>query len=592
MGYLTSLRVENFRRYRKFSAALDQFNVLVGPNNSGKSSILDAIRLFGSALDLGRRRVPQPVRGPGGIGTTGYILPTSQLPITARNIHTNYQELDTVLTFRVSDGNQLIVYFTPDSACRVCFDPGDVAPKTTEEFSNMYPLEVIAVPVLAPFEEREALLTSKYFESAWGTRLSARLFRNYWWRHGELFKEFQELVEETWPGITILKPEWTDHEPRELVMFYKEGRIDREIYWAGFGFQVWLQMLTHVLTSRNDTVLVIDEPDIYLHPDLQRKLVSVLRGAGAQVVMATHSVEIINEVAIDEVLTVNPKNQSATRLTDLQGLQTAIDYVGSTQNVELARLSRGRKIVFFEGQDFRIVRRLAAVAGFERLSSALDLTIMGIGGISRHTRISDVAWTFKAILKTDIEIAAVFDRDFRSDEEIADFEKAAALISKNVHVLARKEIENYLLEVDAIAGAIQTRIKVRDSNSTAKPAEIRRWVVETLTKITDAKKDDIVAAMASSRFNFDRSKGKDVSTFLKECMTYVSKRWENLQDRLKIVPGKQVLAELNTAIQREYKVAVTMPLITNHMKKANVPSDLASLLKSLDEFSLPPKVTR
>ena len=397
------------------------------------------------------------------------------------------------------------------------------------------------------------------------------------------------MVEASWPGITILKPELTEHEPRELVMFYKERRIDREIHWAGFGFQVWLQMLTHILIAKSTSVLVIDEPDIYLHPDLQRKLISLVRTAGPQVVMATHSVEIINEVSVDDVIVVNPKTSTASRITDLQGLQRAIDLVGSAQNVELARLSRGRRIVFFEGQDFRIVRRLAAVAGLERLSSALDLTVIGIGGISRHTRISEVAWTFKAILKTDIAIAAVFDRDFRSDEEIAEFESAAATISKDVRVLARKEIENYLLDVDAIAAAMQTRLKMRNSGTSKKLPELRKWVVEKLNQICEAKRDEVIASMVSSRFNFDRTRGKDVSTVLKEVLAHVSKCFPEFDQKLKIVPGKQVLADLNTAIQSEWKVSLTPPLIIGHMKKASLPPDLIALLKTLDDFCAPMK---
>ena len=54
-----------------------------------------------------------------------------------------------------------------------------------------------------------------------------------------------------------------------LHMFCPEERIPREIFWSGFGFQVWCQMLTHLIQSSESSLFLIDEPDIYLHSDLQ-----------------------------------------------------------------------------------------------------------------------------------------------------------------------------------------------------------------------------------------------------------------------------------------------------------------------------------
>ena len=97
--------------------------------------------------------------------------------------------------------------------------------------------------------------------------------------------------------MSVLSPEF-DIQTKRLLMFCKEGRIDREVYWAGFGFQVWLQLLTHIFYRVNDktnTILIVDEPDIYLHPNLQHELYTLVKENTEQVLLATHSVEIINE---------------------------------------------------------------------------------------------------------------------------------------------------------------------------------------------------------------------------------------------------------------------------------------------------------
>ena len=85
-------------------------------------------------------------------------------------------------------------------------------------------------------------------------------------------------------------------------MFCPEHRIDREIYWAGFGFQVWCQMLTFILQARTSSLLIVDEPDIYLHSDLQRQLIRLLEGLGPAILLTTHSTEIVSEVEPESIL--------------------------------------------------------------------------------------------------------------------------------------------------------------------------------------------------------------------------------------------------------------------------------------------------
>lgn len=50
---LKSLKIENFRRFESFEIKdLGRINLLVGANNSGKTSILEAIELLCSRADL------------------------------------------------------------------------------------------------------------------------------------------------------------------------------------------------------------------------------------------------------------------------------------------------------------------------------------------------------------------------------------------------------------------------------------------------------------------------------------------------------------------------------------------------------------
>jgi energy-coupling factor transporter ATP-binding protein EcfA2 len=59
--------------------------------------------------------------------------------------------------------------------------------------------------------------------------------------------------------------------------------------------------------ARNAATLILDEPDVYLHADLQRRLIRCLNVGRSQVIVATLSVEIISEVVPDQILVVDKR---------------------------------------------------------------------------------------------------------------------------------------------------------------------------------------------------------------------------------------------------------------------------------------------
>ena len=208
------------------------------------------------------------------------------------------------MSFALDNGNELHLQFYDNARCVLTVDAKQRT-ATTAQFRKNFPISVYSFPTLGPLEEEELLLSDQYVAKSIGTRRSHRMFRNIWYRWSNEFPVFQQLVEQTWDGVTISKPELDTSYPPKLAMFCKEGRVDRELCWAGFGFQVWLQILTHLTNSATSDVLIIDEPEIYLHPDLQHKLSQLLKATNKQIILATHSAEIVNEAEHDEVILIN-----------------------------------------------------------------------------------------------------------------------------------------------------------------------------------------------------------------------------------------------------------------------------------------------
>lgn len=355
MERITSIRFKNYKVFKSFSVSTKDFNVLVGPNNSGKSTILGALRILGEALRKAKSKNPELVRFKDGT-IRGYHVPLADLPVSTENVFTDYDDTDPAeIMFRLSNGNSLTLGFDTPGSCYLLPDtPRGV--RTVTEFKRQFDFSITSVPVLGPVEQNEILYGKEAARLALLTHRASRNFRNIWYHYPEHFDEFRVWVQRTWPGMDIKRPEVSNRDGKAcLYMFCPEQRIDREIFWAGFGFQVWCQMLTFILQARASSLLIIDEPDIYLHADLQRQLIHLLEELGPAVLLATHSTEIISEVEAECIVHISRKWRSAKRFSNSKQLHDIFLTLGSRLNPALTQLAKTRVVLFLEGQDFSLL---------------------------------------------------------------------------------------------------------------------------------------------------------------------------------------------------------------------------------------------
>jgi hypothetical protein len=159
---------------------------------------------------------------------------------------------------------------------------------------------------------------------------ASRHFRNHAWemqRTGE-WPKFLGFVSDWLPEIELLNVELL--ESGHLGIFYREGnsRVPKELAWAGDGIQIWLQLLWHLYKSRDAETIVLDEPEVYLHPDLQRRLVRLLDHLSAQVIMASHSADVIAEAPQNSIVWVDRRTNTSRRAGSDRALKADLLPVG------------------------------------------------------------------------------------------------------------------------------------------------------------------------------------------------------------------------------------------------------------------------
>jgi hypothetical protein len=369
-------------------------------------------------------------------------------------------------------------------------------------------------------------------------------------------------------------------------MFFREGRGERELYWSGYGFQVWLQMIMHVMRGTKESILVLDEPDIYLHPDLQRKLLRIVHDRFGQIFIATHSVEIINEGEPGEVVTIHSDFKSGRRVLTDEDYQALFNYIGSFENIDFSRLGRARRLVFFEGKDKKLLRRFAYKLGATQFYNDLDTIVLQAGGFGQWRRVKEVAWTFREVLKLKVDIIAIFDRDFRSKEEVEKFLTQMQEHGLRCFVLERKEIENYALTIANLTRVIASRQRERlPETKWLSPRQIKRLV----DAVSNQLRSDTFAQLVGHKIKFFQGigSGTDPSTISKEVGLQLDNDWKDLDKRLTLISGKEFISKLSTSLQRRKGFSVTTPMLIEGLSRAEIGGDLAQVIDVLDSFCKP-----
>ena len=581
----TSVAFKNYKALKKYSVSLNEFNVLVGPNNAGKSTIVGAFRILSEGIRKAAARKPQYI-DIDGIDTFGYFIPLEGLPVSTENIFTNYDESEpAIVEFRLSTGNKLKLVFPENNVCCLVTVPKGKPIQSPSDFRRVYNASVGFVPVLGPVEHNEQLYQKEAARLALLSHRASRNFRNIWYHYPDEFDEFRELVGATWPGMDIERPEVdTTHKKPVLHMFCPEERYPREIFWAGFGFQVWCQMLTYIVRSKEDSLLIIDEPDIYLHSDLQRQLVEILRQSEPDVLIATHSTEIISETDPGDLLVINKRNRSARRIKNPTQLQSIFGALGSNLNPTLTQLAKSRRAVFVEGKDFQILSSISRKLDRQAIANRSDFAVIPVEGFN-PAKVRSFSEGIEATLGTNILKGVIFDRDYRSDDEVKKEKKDFDKFCEFFHIHERKEIENYLLIPSVLEKAIQKRVKDR-STRTNKKITFKGDVKQLLAELTQQHKSHVMGQFLTKRAASLKAAepSLDPATINQRLLDEFEETWSELQNRLKIVPGKKLLAKLNEYLQDNYDVTLSHSGILASMDASDIPSELASLIEQLELF--------
>lgn len=322
---LTRLTLRNFKRIGQADIELGGHVVLVGPNNSGKTSALQALSLWHTGLTQWVAEKSDGASGKKRYGVTLNRKDLFSLPVP----HTNllWKDLHTRVGQRNSEGKTTTENILITIACEgVIHDkPWSIAmdfdyanseslfcrpsghPLTEEWVQTLREvagaLKIAFLPPMSGLASEEPLLPPGRIKVLVGQGRTAEVLRNLCYAVSDGTPEDWATVVghiHTLFGVKLERPVF-DANRGELTLTYKtRDRVTLDISSAGRGLQQTLLLLTYLYTYRGSTIL-LDEPDAHLEVLRQRQTYDLTTGVaaktGSQIVAATHSEEVLNRAA-------------------------------------------------------------------------------------------------------------------------------------------------------------------------------------------------------------------------------------------------------------------------------------------------------
>ena len=328
---LTKLICRNFKNFGEVEIELGNPVVFIGPNNSGKTTALQALALWEIGLkrwNENRKGKTNPEKRPG-VAINRRDLISVPVP-NARLLWRDLQVRDAkkvdgkqrtqniridIIVEGVTAGKKWECGLEFDYAnqesfyCRPLRMP-EIDKKGTQRMivpPEADDLSVAFLPPMSGLTSNETRLDEGAINVRIGEGRTAEVLRNLCYQVSEDAKKWQELCDQIYAlfGVHLDEPNYIQ-ERGEIAMNYRDGSgISLDLSSSGRGLQQTLLLLAYI-AAHPKSVLLLDEPDAHLEILRQRQIYQALtelaREHGSQIVAASHSEVILNEAADRDVV--------------------------------------------------------------------------------------------------------------------------------------------------------------------------------------------------------------------------------------------------------------------------------------------------
>ncbi len=488
---ITRLTLRNFKSVGEQVYDFTQFDLLVGRNNSGKSTVLQALAIWQFCVDEFHRTKRTGSKG------IQVVLPNfTALPVPEFNLlwkdrdirHSpnktqEYILIGILVEWRRVDGevgsfgvdlryhSPQTIYAIPSGGWakfRECEQDGDLP-------------RIAYVPPFSGLEPAEKRLDVSPIRQQVGKGQPGSVLRNLLLQvcpapprgqDGRIDKayvhppgDWQELaaIIERWFSVKIREPKYESAKDVYITVEYRQNGEDYDIIAGGSGFHQTLTLLAF-LYGYHPTTILMDEPDAHLHVNLQREILDYFKRKSLerniQFLIATHADEFARGVDASQIVSL-----LAQKPTRIQSTPDLLRAMAEVSNEEITRLMASPYILYVEGEsDERILRAWADQCGAQAAMDRICFKTMDGGGKTNMRERANAH--FAAVKQIIPPVSKLMLFDYDSGDEAFHPEPDNPGLSE----WKRKNIENYLLVPDAWKRAVLRLLEYGEDELFAQPA--------------------------------------------------------------------------------------------------------------------------
>jgi hypothetical protein len=367
--------LRRFKRFEEEHFDLTGHVILAGPNNCGKTTVLQAVAAWSLALrhwrfhqerksDAETKPAKSFFYKPGGYYAEAPIsrLAFSAVPLRSFDLLWKDRKYDGVVEIEVqlAVGARITMELRKDSVEQIYVRPRR---DTDADALRDATTEVVFVSTVGGLSVTEPVYQPDYIQTLLGQQRPGEVIRNLLLQAASAGAAWQELTSAVKRlfGVELLVPQTPGG---QIVCEYQQlqNGPSFDLLSAGSGFQQVVLLLACLFTRRGSVVLV-DEPDAHLHVFLQDTIFHELRkaaaGTNSQLVIATHSEVIFNSAEPTQVCVMMGQPRRLTGAEDVKKLQQAVAVL---QQSDIVAALATRGILYLEGYtDLNLLREWARV---------------------------------------------------------------------------------------------------------------------------------------------------------------------------------------------------------------------------------------
>lgn len=261
--------------------------------------------------------------------------------------------------------------------------------------------------------------------------------------HPDPLKKYKDIFAELLPG-----KELQDINPASPKEFhFKEGEGKPLPFKSlSSGEQEVVKVVFDVVRKEiKHSVIIVDEPELHLHPTLTFKLIETLKKIGDhtnQFIFLTHSADLISTYySTGDVYFIDSSQTGTNQGHKLSDLNHSHNEVVQLIGQNLGLFAVGKKLIFIEGENSSI-DRLTYHAIVQTVIP--DAKVIPVGSVANIITLNTIEEQIRHSI-FGIDIFMIRDRDGLDSKQIAEIEKGG-----RVRCLKRRHIENYFLDAEVL----------------------------------------------------------------------------------------------------------------------------------------------